>query len=142
MTYGMHDALRDTIVDLRGYGDLTALLKDETAITEGWPADPQTYPVELKVQPVTDNSQHSHNATRRTFRIQFSVVAELEWRESQQSPTYRMAEIMAAVADRLDVAADVPNMLPEGTESGSWQEVSGDRVALIQDWRITRLETR
>ncbi|QCC60757.1 hypothetical protein NP511_02100 [Natrinema thermotolerans] len=139
MTYGLHDALRDTVVDLRNYDDLVALLEDTSAIDEGWPKDPQEYPVVVRVQPVTEtsNSQREFSTIERQFRLQVSVVAKDSWRSEQDAPTFRMAEIMAAVADRLDVAVDAPELLPSGTDSSSWTEVTGDRLALIQDWLTT-----
>ncbi|SFS63077.1 hypothetical protein [Halostagnicola kamekurae] len=139
MTYGMHDALRDTIVDLRAHDDLVALLEDPTAIDEGWPKDVQDHPVVVRVQPITEasNSQREFSTIQRQFRLQVSVVMTDTWRSEQSAPTYRMAEIMATVADRLDIAVDAPELLPEGTDSSSWSEVTGDRLALMQDWLTT-----
>ncbi|WP_435552753.1 hypothetical protein [Natrinema sp. CGMCC1.2065] len=139
MTYGMHDALRDTIVDLRDHNELVGHLKDTSAIDEGWPKDPQKYPVVVRVQPVTEtsNSQREFSTIERQFRVQVAVIAKDAWRSEQDAPTFRMAEIMAAVADRLDVAVDAPELLPSGTDSSSWTEVTGDRLALTQDWLTT-----
>lgn len=139
MTYGLHDALRDTITDLRDHDELVALLEDAGAIDEGWPKDPQEAPVVVRVQPITEasNSQREFATVQRQFRLQVSVVATDGWRADQSAPTYRMAEIMAAVADRMDIAVDAPELLPEGTASSSWQEVTGDRLALMQDWLTT-----
>lgn len=139
MTYGMHDALRDTITDLRDHDDLVDLLEDSSVIEEGWPKDPQEDPVVVRVQPVTDtsSSQREFSTIERQFRLQVSVVATDSWRADQSAPTYRQAEIMAAVADRLDVAVDAPELLPGGTDSSSWEPVTGDRLALTQDWLTT-----
>ncbi|GAB3669552.1 hypothetical protein [Halopiger thermotolerans] len=140
MTYGMHDALRDTIVDLRDHDDLVAVLEDSSAIDEGWPKDPQEDPVVVRVQPITETSSkqsHKFATTQRQFRLQISVVATDAWRSEQDAPTYRMAEIMSHVADRMDVAVEAPGLLPEGTASSSWAEVTGDRLALIQDWQVS-----
>ncbi|ELZ12500.1 hypothetical protein C478_10501 [Natrinema thermotolerans DSM 11552] len=143
MTYGLHDALRDTIVDLRDHDELVTHLEDTSAIDEGWPKDPQEYPVVVRVQPVTEtsNSQREFSTIQRQFRVQVAVVAKDSWRSDQDAPTYRIAEIMAAVADRLDVAVDAPELLPSGTDSSGWTEVTGDRLALTQDW-LTMTYTR
>ena len=139
MTHGPHDALRDVIVDLRDYPDLTNLLEDKTAITEGWPKDAQDYPAVVRVQPITESSSasHEHATIEKTYRMQVSVVVTQPWRDSQSAPTYRQAELMATVAERLDKAVEAPELMPDGTASSSWQDVSGDRVGLLQDWRIT-----
>ena len=140
MTYGLHNALQDTITDLRDHDDLVALLENSSAIDEGWPKDPQDHGVVVRVQPITETSSkasHKFATTQRQFRLQVSVVATDPWRDGQDAPTYRMAEIMAAVANRMDVAVDAPDLLPDGTASSSWNEVTGDRLALIQDWRVT-----
>lgn len=139
MAYGMHEALEDVIVDLRSHQPLLDLLDGDVSdvIDEGWPADTQDDPVVIRVQPVTESSGNRGTATERTFRMQFSVVATQRWRKTEPSPTYSMAEIMAEVAERLDRGLSIDDVLPGETASGSWEEVDGDRVALIQDWRIT-----
>lgn len=139
MAYGMHEALEDVIVDLRSHQPLLDLLDGDVSdvIDEGWPADTQEDPVVIRVQPVTESSGNRGTATERIFRMQFSVVATQRWRKTEPSPTYSMAEIMAEVAERLDRGLSIDDVLPGETASGSWEEVDGDRVALIQDWRIT-----
>ncbi|WP_135827300.1 hypothetical protein [Halorussus halobius] len=142
MTYGLHDALVDVITDLRGHDALVSLLDaadTAEAVDEGWPKDEQEHPVVVRVQPVTETStsQREFSTIQRQFRVQVAVVATDDWRSEQDAPTYRMAEIMAAVADRLDVAVDAPELLPGGTDSSSWTEVTGDRLALTQDWLTT-----
>ena len=141
MTYGAHDALADVLVDLWDYDDLTTLLEDSDAISAGWPKDEQSYPVVVRVQPITETSGQERAGVRRQFRMQVSVVATESWRSEQVQPTYRMAEIMSAVADRLDKDLGPENLLPGNTASGSWQDVVGNRLALIQDWQIDSLDT-
>jgi len=140
MTYGAHDILRDVIVDLRDYPELTDLLEDRTAITEGWPRDSQRYGVVIRVQPITETSSREFGQIERTFRLQFAVVATDEWRSDRQNPTYDMAKIMTHVSDRLDGGLSIDDVLPGETASGSWQEVEGGRIALIQDWRQTSIQ--
>jgi len=142
MTYGSHNALADVLNDLWDYQDLTNLLDSADAISAGWPKDEQSFPVVVRVQPITESSDHHENSVTRTFRLQVSVVATDSWRSDQTQPTYRMAEIMHKVAQRLDVGIDFENIHPEGTAGGSWQEVTGGRVALIQDWQIRRISSR
>lgn len=139
MTYGLHNALQDAITDLKGHDELVALLEDTSAIDEGWPRDEQDHPVVVRVQPITEasNTQREYATVERTFRLQVSVVAMDDWRQDQDASTFRMCEIMAAVADRMDIAVDAPELLPEGTASSTWQEVTGERLALIQDWQVT-----
>jgi hypothetical protein len=139
MSYGLHDALEDVITDLRGHQPLLDLLDGDVSevIDEGWPADSQREPVVVRVQPITETSGSRGAATERTFRMQFSVVATQRWREAQNSPTYRMAEIMAELAEQLDHGLAIDDVLPGETASGSWEDVEGGRVALLQDWRIT-----
>lgn len=139
MSYGMHDALRDIITDLRAHDELVTRLDGDAAdvIDEGWPSDEQTAGVVVRVQPVTESSGSRGIATERTFRMQFSVVATQAWRDDQQAPTYRMSEIMHHIAERLDHDLAIDDALPGETASGSWEDVAGDRVALIQDWRTT-----
>ena len=140
MTYGAHNALADVITDLRDYTDLVDLLEDSSAIDEGWPRDKQDHPVVVRVQPITETSGHRGRQVSRTFRFQFSVVATDDWRKDQQAPTYRMAEIMHQVAERMDGGLSIDDVLPGETASGSWQEVSGNRLALIQDWQIESVQ--
>ena len=139
MSYGLHNALQDVITDLRGHQPLADRLEGDSSeiIDEGWPSDSQQAPVVVRVQPITESSGNRGVATQRTFRMQFSVVATAGWRKKQNSPTYQMAAIMAAVAERMDHGLAVDDVLPGETASGSWEDVAGDRVALLQDWRIT-----
>ena len=137
MTYHAQHALRDVVRDLRDYAPLVDSLESEEAIDEGWPADRQKVPVVLRVQPVTETSAHMGPATERTFRIQFSVVARQQWRDDRPRPSHDMLELMSHVAERLDVSAGVHGADPGEGVGGSWQDVSGNRVALIQDWRVT-----
>lgn len=140
--YGTHDALQDVISDLQDHTALVELLDSSDAINEGWPRDAQEHPVVVRVQPIIESSTHMGAATERTFRFQFSVVATDDWRTAQPAPTYRMTEIMHHVGERLDVGAQSPYAEPGEVASGSWQEVTGNRVALIQDWRITVRQRR
>lgn len=142
MTYGAHNALKDVLGDLWEHEELTDLLEADDAISAGWPKDTQDYPVVVRVQPITETSDHHENSVTRTFRLQVSVVSTSDWRSDQTQPTYRMAEIMHKVAQRMDIGLEPENLLPEGTDSGSWQEVTGNRLALIQDWQITRTASR
>ena len=141
MTYGAHDALADVLSDLWEHDDLTDLLESEDAISAGWPRDEQTHGVVVRVQPITETSAQERAGVRRTFRMQVSVVATDEWRSNQVQPTYRMAEIMSEVAARLDKDLGPENLLPGETASGSWQDVEGNRLALLQDWQIESLDT-
>ena len=158
MSYGMHHALRDVIKDLRDYRPLLQALTDKEIIaygdsygryyggtdtsdikrqiTEGWPRDEQSEPIVVRVQPITETSGHRGMAVSRQFRLQFSVVATQEWRDDQLAPTYEQARIMSLVADRMDGGLSIDDVLPGETASGSWQEVTGDRLALIQDWQV------
>ena len=141
-TYGAHDALKDVVNDLRDAEFLTSLLEAPEAISPGWPNDTQDYPVVVRVQPITETSSPLGRATQRTYRFQFSVVAKLEWRESKLQPTYEQSRIMHEVAERIDIAAGQPGFDPGEGAGGSWQEVSGDRLALIQDWQLTHRPIR
>ncbi|AXR78986.1 hypothetical protein [Natrarchaeobaculum sulfurireducens] len=142
MRYGLHTALEDVIKELRDSDDLVDLLEAADAIDEGWPRDAQEHSVVVRVQPITESSSQMGAATQRTFRFQFSVVATDDWRTAQLAPTYRMAEIMHEIAERLDVGAQSPYAEPGEVASGSWEEVVGNRVAMIQDWRITVRQRR
>ena len=141
MSYGLHDFLRDTITELREHSPLTDLLDEPQAITEGWPHDTQSYPAVVRVQPITETSSkaaHNFQTVNKLFRAQVSVVVTQSWRNDQDAPTYRQAEIMAAAGDPLDQGLEPENLLPEGSAGASWSDVEGGRLALIQDWRIRR----
>lgn len=138
---GMHEQLEEVILDLRDHSALVDQLEAVEAITEGWPNQTQQHPIVVRVQPITEVSTHRRSATQSTVRTQFSVVAEKGWRRDQQRPMYAMARIMAAIADRMDVAAPTSGAAPGGVASGSWQPVEGDRLALVQDWRVTTLRS-
>ncbi|AFZ73042.1 hypothetical protein [Natronobacterium gregoryi] len=142
MTYGSHEALADVIDDLRNHDDLVDLLEDGSAIDEGWPRKPQDHDIVVRVQPITESSSHMGGGTERVFRFQVSVVATADWRSDQQAPTYQMAKIMHQIAERLDVGAQSPYAEPGEIVSGSWEEVTGNRIALIEDWRVTVRQRR
>lgn len=140
MSYGAHDALVDVVTDLRNHQPLVDLLESSDAITEGWPRDEQEHPVVVRVQPVTETSSHRGIEISRTFRFQFSVVATDSWLTNRSAPTYRMSEIMHEVSQRMDGGLSIDDVLPGETASGSWEDVSGDRRALIQDWQIESVQ--
>lgn len=142
MTYGPHDALVDVVTDLRARDSLVQLLDGDAAdvIDEGWPADPQTEDVVVRVQPVTESSAHRGTAVERTFRLQFAVIATQSWREQTSTPTHDMAEIMHEIGLQMESDIAIDELLPGETASSSWESVEGSRLALIQDIRTNSVQ--
>lgn len=137
MSYGSHDALADVLNDLWDYQELTDLVESSDAIGAGWPSNEQSYPLVIRLQPVTETSSQIGPNIEKQFRFQVSVIVTDGWRERHTQPTYSMLEVMEAVADRLNVSSTINGADPGEIASGSWEEVNGNRLANIQDWRIT-----
>lgn len=137
MSYATHDALADVLRDLWDHEELVNQLESKDAISEGWPVNDQSRSVVVRIQPITETSSNIGPNVEKTFRFQVSVVASDRWRQGKARPMFEMLEIMDAVADRLDVSSTINGAEPGEIAAGSWQEVDGNRLANIQDWRIT-----
>lgn len=137
---GTSDVLGDAVGELRDSTEIVSLLPERQAIFSGHPTETRDYPVCVVLTPISATSDHHRGAMTRRFRLQATVAATYQWRETQEpnpGGLTQMYTILDRVADRLDWAHGLSGEIPLGDEGGPAPfELEDDRLAVQSSWRV------